>query len=205
MKKLFMILSIILLSFTSKATIHVVLVWDGYFSFVDADITIQLGDTVQWLPLDSPSMVHTITSTNIPTGAEAFDQIWQAPIDTFFQYVPTIVGLYEYECTPHAVDYGMIGSINVVDGTTSINENGIREKDRLVYPNPTSGFLTIQNLPNSNFQIDLYDFRGVLVRRFTSQDITNQQIDIGDIENGLYLLGIKDGSENSVIHKIIKN
>jgi len=65
--------------------------------FVDAvnfsqDLTIQLGDTVQWLPLDFPSMVHTITSTNIPLGAPTFDQIWQAHADPFFQYVPPIAG-----------------------------------------------------------------------------------------------------------------
>ena len=70
--------------------VHTVYVWDGYSQFVGADITIQLGDTVQWLPLDVPMMVHTITSTNIPSGAATFDQIWQAPADTFFQYRPTI-------------------------------------------------------------------------------------------------------------------
>ena len=127
MKKLFIILSIILSSFTSKATVHVVLVWDGYYAFLDANITIQLGDTVQWLPLDVPMMVHTITSTNIPAGAASFDQIWQAPADTFFQYVPQIAGLYEYECTPH-ISFGMVGSINVIGGV-----NGIKhyiEKER---------------------------------------------------------------------------
>ena len=116
MKKIFITLSIIISSFTSNATIHVVYVWDGYFQFLDADITIQLGDTVQWLPLDVPAMVHTITSTNIPSGAATFDQIWQAPADTFFQYVPQIAGLYEYECTPHAPNMG--GSINVIGGVT---------------------------------------------------------------------------------------
>ena len=75
MKKIIIALGIILSSFTANATIHIVNVWDGYFKFVDEvnfsqDITIQLGDTVQWLPLDFPAMVHTITSTDIPLGAE---------------------------------------------------------------------------------------------------------------------------------------
>jgi hypothetical protein len=93
MKKVVIILVIILSSFYSKATIHIVNVWSGYFQFVNStwtgsDIIIQLGDTVQWLPLDIPMMMHTITSTNIPSGAASFDVIWQAPADTFFQYVP---------------------------------------------------------------------------------------------------------------------
>ena len=70
--------------------------------------SVNVGDTVQWLPLDFPSMVHTITSSNIPLGAAPFDQIWQAPADTFFQYIPTHVGLYEYVCTPH-IPMNMVG------------------------------------------------------------------------------------------------
>ena len=107
MKKIFTLLGIIISSLTANATIHEVQVWDGYFQFLSKDITIQLGDTVQWLPLDTPMMTHTITSTNIPEGAEEFDQVWNSPDNLFFQYVPQVAGLYEYECTPHA-HIGMI-------------------------------------------------------------------------------------------------
>ena len=51
MKNILIILFIILSSFTSKAQIQIVNVWDGYYSFTPSAITIQLGDTVQWLPL----------------------------------------------------------------------------------------------------------------------------------------------------------
>ncbi len=114
MKNILIILSIILSSFTSKATIHIVNVWDGYFEFTPADITIQLGDTVQWLPLGggAPSIVHTITSTNIPLGAATFDQIWQAPADTFFQYVPQLLGLYCLLYTSDAADATLFSSLS---------------------------------------------------------------------------------------------
>ena len=134
MKKALLISSLFLIPFISTATIHVVRVWDGYFQFTPTDITIQLGDTIQWLPLDVPSTVHTITSTNIPAGAATFDQIWQAPLDTFFQYVPLIAGLYEYECTPHAETFNMVGSFNVMGGTTAINNNISEENNFLIYP-----------------------------------------------------------------------
>lgn len=122
MKKIIIVLVIILSSFYSKATIHIVNVWSGYNQFLPASFTIQLGDTIQWLPLDMPMMMHTITSTNIPTGATSFDVIWQAPTDTFFQYVPQVAGLYQYVCTPH-VALGMTGSILVLNGTTAIGEH----------------------------------------------------------------------------------
>ena len=123
MKKLLLIL-FILSSFNSKGTIHQIGVWGGYYQFVPASITIQLGDTLQWEPYFGmlPTMIHTITSDNIPNGAVDFDQVWQMPADTFFQYIPQVAGLYEYVCTPH-IPNGMIGEFTVISGTTAINEH----------------------------------------------------------------------------------
>ena len=123
MKKLLLIL-LIISSFNSKGTIHKIGVWGGYYEFVPASITIQLGDTLQWEPFAGllPMMLHTITSDNIPSGAAPFDQVWQMPADTFFQYIPQVAGLYQYVCTPH-IPNGMIGEFTVIDGTTAINEH----------------------------------------------------------------------------------
>tara|TARA_Y100000385_G_scaffold236143_1_gene250208 strand:- start:54 stop:665 length:612 start_codon:yes stop_codon:yes gene_type:complete len=190
MKKVFIILSIILSSFTSKATIHVVNVWDGYFRFVDAinfspDITIQLGDTVQWLPLDVPMMVHTITSTNIPVGAATFDQIWQAPADTFFQYVPQIAGLYEYECTPHATSHDMVGSINVIAGTTNISSNGLTGHDLQVYPNPAMNFIELTET-NTASDFIIYNING----KIALSGIIDGRINISTLLIGTYFIEI---------------
>ena len=109
MKKLLLAL-FILSTFNSKGTIHTIGVWGGYYEFVPASITIQLGDTLQWEPFAGllPMMLHTITSDDIPAGAVSFDQVWQMPADTFFQYIPQVAGLYQYVCTPH-IPNGMIG------------------------------------------------------------------------------------------------
>ena len=123
MKKLLLIL-FILSSFNSKGTIHQIGVWGGYYQFVPSIITIQLGDTLQWEPFSGllPMMLHTITADNIPVGAATFDQVWQMPADTFFQYIPQVAGLYEYVCTPH-IPNGMIGEFTVINGATAINEH----------------------------------------------------------------------------------
>ena len=185
MKNILIILCIILSTFTSKAQIHIVYVWDGYSQFVDADITIQLGDTVQWLPLDVPMMVHTITSTNIPSGAVTFDQIWQAPADTFFQYVPQIAGLYEYECTPHA-QFGMVGSINVIGGVTGITDVASTESNMLIiYPNPTTDFI---HFTESSFvyPYKIFTAMGKLVLSGTTNEIVN----VSTLSNGIYHIQI---------------
>ena len=128
MKKLLLAL-FILSSFNSKGTIHTIGVWGGYYEFVPASITIQLGDTLQWESFAGllPMMLHTITSDKIPAGAVSFDQVWQMPADTFFQYIPQVAGLYQYVCTPH-IPNGMIGNFTVIDGTTAIKDHSTNKE-----------------------------------------------------------------------------
>ena len=119
MTKKILLLLFIISSFNSKGTIHQIQVWNGYYQFLPPNnITVQLGDTVQWIPLDPPTMTHTITSDNIPAGSASFNQIWQLPADTFFQYIPQFAGIYQYVCTPH-IPMGMIGEFTVVNGSTT--------------------------------------------------------------------------------------
>ena len=130
MKKPLLILFIVS-SFNSKGTIHQIQVWNGYYQFLPPNnITVQLGDTVQWIPLDPPTMTHTITSDNIPAGAASFNQVWQLPADTFFQYIPQVVGLYQYVCTPH-IPMGMIGEFTVISNTSTAIEAHTTNKELL--------------------------------------------------------------------------
>ena len=166
-----------------KATIHEILVWDGYMQFLPIGNldSVNVGDTVQWLPLDFPSMVHTITSSNIPLGAAPFDQIWQAPADTFFQYIPTHVGLYEYVCTPH-IAMNMVGSFNVVGNPSSIS-NIVADLNPFVYPNPTKGAINFK----SNYlgvQFQIYDSNGALVMH--GKSVPN--LDVSFLPKGIYHL-----------------
>ncbi len=166
-----------------KATIHEILVWDGYMQFLPQGNldSVNVGDTVQWLPLDFPSMVHTITSSNIPLGAAPFDQIWQAPADTFFQYIPTHVGLYEYVCTPH-IPMNMVGSFNVVGDPSSIS-NIVSDLNPFVYPNPSNGTIYF-NLDYLNKDFRISDLNGSLVKFGRSKSC----IDVSALPHGFYHL-----------------
>lgn len=181
MRKLILLIALLATTLSTKATIHTVLVWNGYYQFVDANITIQLGDTVQWLPLDPPSMQHTITSSNIPVGAAPFDQIWQLPADTFFQYVPTVVGVYDYVCTPH-IALGMIGSITVQSGPIGIATNQ-PAPDVIVYPNPAKEQLFVQGIEGLQPYM-IYSHSGQLVLSGT----TSGTIDVNELTTGIYYL-----------------
>ena len=164
-----------------KATIHEILVWDGYMQFMPNDVpSVLLGDTIQWLPLDIPSMVHTITSTNIPIGAAPFDEIWQAPADTFFQYIPIAVGFYEYLCTPHAAM--MVGSFNVISSQNLAGLYATEEK-YISFPNPAKNRLNIIDQFIGDEYI-IFKLDGAV----SSSGITKDILDISNIKPGLYTL-----------------
>ncbi len=194
MKKLFTVLIIVLIAFNSKATIHTIQVWNGYYQFLPASLTIQLGDTLQWTPLDPPTMVHTITSAIIPSGAATFDYTWQLPADTFFQYIPQIAGLYEYECTPH-IAWNMLGTITVIGGTTAVTEN--KTSTFIIYPNPASNYIHFNTL-NTIERCIIHDANGAILLSGNTED----KINISTLKNGMYFIKIL-GDKPKLI-KIIK-
>lgn len=193
-KYLLLVYTLFLLVSHAKATIHQVLVWDGYMQFIQPEtpFIVELGDTIQWLPLDYPSMVHTVTSTSIPTGAMAFDYTWQAPADTFFQYVPTVLGVHDYVCIPHSP--GMSGSFTVIDGTTSIAQAKPENGNIHIFPNPTADQISIDlnGFETAEWTVHLMDHSGkqldVLYRgHFQSENQTTVK-SVADLPPGIYYL-----------------
>jgi len=182
MKKSFYIFMLLLLPFGAKSTIHEILVWDGYMQFLPSSLEVELGDTIQWLPLDNPSMVHTVTSSNIPAGAVEFDVIWQAPADTFFQYIPAVIGLYEYVCTPH-IQYDMIGSFNVVEAPAGMVE--FEQNDFTIYPNPASDILFIKT-SEQRVNYKIWTQAGAQI----GEGMVSDKIDISKLSKGSYFIEI---------------
>ena len=183
-KNLFIIPFFLILYSPLQSTVHEILVWDGYMQFMPTNLSdVKLGDTIEWLPLDIPTMVHTITSTNIPIGATPFDQIWQTPLDTFFQYIPDKIGLYEYVCTPHIAN-GMIGSFTVQETNLSITNNPFNI-NHAVFPNPTNNYIQFSS-EYKNLEFFIYEFSGRLVL----SGISSCNYDISKLNSGIYYLVI---------------
>lgn len=185
MKKCIVLISFILTTFSLQATVHTIQVWNGYFQFLPNAMTIQLGDTIQWLPLDQPTMVHTITSDSIPAGAEPFDQIWQSPADTFFQYVPQVAGLYKYVCTPH-VSLGMVAQFLVTDSSTDVEAFDDQRNPVLVYPNPAVDRIQFKNIAEA-VDYKIIDRNGKVIHQGTT---SNSGVDITSLTSGLYFVDL---------------
>lgn len=95
--------------------------------------------------------------------------------------------LYVYNCSTLAVE-----DVN--------KQNGIS-----VFPNPTSGFITIQNTRNSDLKtVEIYNVAGQLIKNFKLNSGTNKaSLDMSQLLNGTYILKVKSESENNTV-KVIK-
>ena len=61
-----------------------------------------------------------------------------------------------------------------------------------VYPNPAKDNFFVESSANSNL-ISLYTLNGILIRKFKS-NLNRTQIDVGDLERGVYILEISNDS-----------
>lgn len=207
MKKIiFFILGILCLQ-PSHAAIHVIKVWSGYYAFLPNSITIQLGDTIHWLPLDPPTMSHTITSTTIPAGATAFDVMWQLPADTFFQYIPLVAGIYNYECTPHSVSNGMNGTFQVDSVISGVNDGISSMQQVKVFPNPSNGKfkfeISNQQLTAEKIDLEIYNTLG---EKIISKSLSNKTtvLDLSSYPAGIYFYKVIEHNNKITTGKIIK-
>jgi len=94
--------------------------------------------------------------------------------------------IYVYNCATLAVEDAQ-------------KQNGIQ-----VYPNPTSGFVTIQNSKNSNLKdVEIYNVAGQLIQRFNVNNAKNASLDMSQLLNGTYILKVNSETESNSV-KVIK-
>jgi plastocyanin len=87
--------------------------------FVPLTVTIQKGDTVEWI--NNAASLHSVTTNpavaqdpkdvSAPAGAKAFDSGFMTP-GAKWSYTFSVPGTYKYLCLPHEKDH-MIGVVVV--------------------------------------------------------------------------------------------
>ena len=77
----------------------------GNYYFNPSSLNVEVGDIVKWVWVQGS---HTTTSSSIPGGAASWDEPITSGNPTF-SYTVTVVGVYNYVCTPHA-GMGQTGS-----------------------------------------------------------------------------------------------
>ena len=101
---------------SSKAATIQVQVGAGGLKFTPKDVTIQVGDTVQWTWAASG---HSSTS-GTPGNP---DGMWDSGVQNsgfVFSQTFTAAGTFPYYCTPHGACCGMIGSVTVTAAADTV-------------------------------------------------------------------------------------
>jgi plastocyanin len=173
-------------------------------SFTPSSITVNQGDTINFV-LESH---HNAKQVSLATWNANGTALMSGGFQTNFGGGMILAsqlssGANYYVCEPHA-SIGMKGTI-VVQVTTGIAEDMIIP-ELLVYPNPSDGkfrleYAGFQESGISNLEV--YSIRGEkLYESAISGSI--QEIDLGGMANGIYILKINDNQKLLTEKTIIK-
>ena len=136
--------------------------------------------------LRNPTFVCDSFDTGM-TECYRFRYVWPTPdtfVDTYFQNIYGCDSTIRYHVR---INVGIDESSNL----SSIN----------IYPNPTNDFLYIDYDKNKKLFYSLYDISGKLI---SDKKIISPIIDVRILDNGIYLLEIKDEEDNCIRKKVIK-
>jgi len=112
--------------------------------------------------------------------------------------------------TMTAVENTVVATVSLCAGAiTGVNETAASSTiDIGIFPNPSSGKFTIkadmvQNLSNTNYNIEVYNLLGEKVLSATKESLANETIDITDQKDGIYYVKITLG-KTAFFQKLIK-
>jgi hypothetical protein len=80
-------------------------------------------------------------------------------------------------------------TLNVIEGNFPLSTSSFNGEKVIIYPNPTSDYLTISNIEHLNINaIHIIDTYGKTISRITSKF---NSIDVSNLSNGIYILSIE--------------
>lgn len=169
-------------------TTHSVTVGNNFFE--PKDLTINVGDIVEWTNSSGNHNVNGTTST-FPDNPQSFGN--DLGTNWTYSFTFSVAGEYDYQCDPHIP--GMVGTVTV-QSAASISEKFSSETK--VYPNPAREvvYIEINNVSGKNVKVSITDLSGrkVLKDSFTLKAVN--RIDVSKLEAGNYLLQFSiDGKE----------
>ena len=93
-------------------------------------------------------------------------------------------------------------SITIQEGSGVLSTVNEMLDDLVIYPNPSkSGVFLISHLLTDGISVRIFDIAG---KRVSANKIKENQLDISQLENGIYIVKLQSGTKTS-IRKLIKN
>lgn len=200
--RILLLVLLLTLSVSGNATIWVIT--NSGDSFTPSTITINQGDTVNFV-LESH---HNAVQVSLATWNTNGSTMLSGGFMTNFgggMILPSqmISGTNYFVCAPHA-SIGMKGTI-VVMVTTDLTETMIKPEIQ-VYPNPSGGKYRLEynNFEISkNSKLEVYSIKG---EKLYESTLTNSisEIDLSSKANGIYILKVNDGYNVFAEKKLLK-
>lgn len=160
------------------------------------------------------------TLTVLPTKGTLFLSAVALDINDTFTQQDIIDGNFTYTTTATTDDVdsfrvdtddnnggtlpNLLGQIEILENL-SIDEFGF-ENSLIIYPNPNNGAFNIKlnSSSNQDINVEVFDIRGrsVLSQSFINSGSFNQNINLKNVQSGMYLININDG-ENKATKKVL--
>ncbi|MDO6595490.1 T9SS type A sorting domain-containing protein [Oceanihabitans sp. 2_MG-2023] len=97
-------------------------------------------------------------------------------------------------------EYLRLDNVNIYGETLSVDQNEVAAFS--IYPNPVAnGIVTIKTSNNEAVQVSVFD---VLGKQVLSQNVTNQTLDVSNLNAGMYILKLVQNG-NSTTKKLVIN
>ncbi|MFN4234702.1 MAG: T9SS type A sorting domain-containing protein [Bacteroidia bacterium] len=178
---------------------------DSLGVYPDTTIHVNIGDSVVIFNYISNNLPYNIWLQSIcnvwdgnPTIATSplsyGSWVWSHKILSPQQWLTPIGESIAYECIDFFASYneayGMKLRCQII---TSIQEEQLEKKAMLLFPNPTSGNVLIQlneNIKYNLLSVLVYDISGKDVTANAYFNLTNMQLDVSTLENGVYFVCI---------------
>jgi len=168
------------------------------FSYVPAELTVNVGDTVVFMGNDFHPLTEVSEATWTNNEATPLEGGFDLPAGNG-KVTFESAGIHYYVCTAHIESNQMKGMITVVSPTTLPDVSG--NESFSVYPIPLTGsalHITFKNQLQKSIAISVYDLAGNL--RISSNGSTSNghyAVDCSDLPKGLFLLKLStDEGEN---------
>jgi hypothetical protein len=144
-------------------------------------------------------LVFSFSGATIDTGTGAIITlpitVGSGIVDGVYPIALTAVTISDINNTDISTTPADIGELSV--GTLGTTD--LIKKEFKIYPNPTTGFINIQGNIGDDIESVIYNVLGEEVIKINNQN----RIDIGRLENGIYILKVSDSTKTSVF-KIVK-
>jgi plastocyanin len=178
-----------LIVFLAASTVNatIVTINNSGLTFSPANVTINQGDTVNFVISGTHDAREVSQSTYNANGNTALAGGFQTALGGGIVLPAQLtVGTHYYVCTPHA-SVGMKGTINVIS-TTGINFSSLLLGTPSVYPNPATDNFTVSFQLEKSASIKMR-LSGMDGKTFLVEEIAN--VNAGEITHLFDLKGIK--------------